>query len=168
MTFSMDRLLIMSAHWRSTEMLRYDTIHCYQLVSMLKIKNPKSLTSILSNLKNFHSPEVVGPVSETQLQSGWKFQSNNLVVKGVKPILFNQSWFKSWPIVYDADPALNQLWANVSCISCVLGWTFRPVIHFDQEKLLICQPGGRRGNISHCAQSDCHQSVLSVLCRPSK
>ena len=44
---------------------------------MLKIKNMtsisnigKQLTSILSNLTNFHSLEVVDRVSETQLQVG--------------------------------------------------------------------------------------------------
>ena len=49
----------------------------YQLLKMLKIKCDikrkeftKSLTSILSNLNNFHSLEVVCRVSETQLQVG--------------------------------------------------------------------------------------------------
>ena len=48
----------------------------YQLLNMLKIKCNinqqflKQLTSILSNLNNFHSLEVVDRVSETQLQVG--------------------------------------------------------------------------------------------------
>ena len=44
----------------------------YHLLNMLKIKWDiniwKQLTSILSNLNNFHSLEVVDRVSETQLQ----------------------------------------------------------------------------------------------------
>ena len=44
----------------------------------------KELTSILSNLNNFHSLEVVDRVSETQLQVGEKFKLNNLAVKGLK------------------------------------------------------------------------------------
>ena len=49
----------------------------YHRLNMLKIKNMRSissigkqLTSILSNLNNFHSLEVVDRVSETQLQVG--------------------------------------------------------------------------------------------------
>ena len=40
----------------------------YHILNMLKIW--KQLTSILSNLNNFHSLEVVDRVSETQLQVG--------------------------------------------------------------------------------------------------
>ena len=39
----------------------------------------EKLTSILSNLNNFHSLEVVDRVSETQFQVG----ENNLAVKGL-------------------------------------------------------------------------------------
>ena len=41
----------------------------------------KQLTSILSNLNNFHSLEVVDRVSETQLQVSEN--SDNLAVKGL-------------------------------------------------------------------------------------
>ena len=55
----------------------------YHLLNMLKIKCDinqqylkKKLTSILSNMNNFHSLEVVDRVSETQFQMGensdWK------------------------------------------------------------------------------------------------
>ena len=39
----------------------------YHILNMLRIKE---LTSILSNMNNFHSLEVVDRVSETQLQVG--------------------------------------------------------------------------------------------------
>ena len=49
----------------------------YHLLNMLKIKCDinqqylkKKLTSILSNMNNFHSLEVVDRVSETQFQMG--------------------------------------------------------------------------------------------------
>ena len=46
----------------------------YHLLNMLNIKceinEQQQLTSILSNLNNFHSLEVVDRVSETQLQVG--------------------------------------------------------------------------------------------------
>ena len=53
----------------------YEHIKCH-LLNMLKMKCDtnqrylKQLTSILSNLNNFHSLEVVDRVSETQLQVG--------------------------------------------------------------------------------------------------
>ena len=43
----------------------------------------KKLTSILSNLNNFRSLEVVDRVSETTSR-GWKFKLNNLAVKELK------------------------------------------------------------------------------------
>ena len=48
----------------------------YHILNMLKIKFDinqqylKTVTSILSNLNNFHSLEIVDRVSETQLQVG--------------------------------------------------------------------------------------------------
>ena len=45
----------------------------YHILNMSKIKcgiNQQEVTSILSNLDNFHSLEVVDRVSETQLQVG--------------------------------------------------------------------------------------------------
>ena len=49
----------------------------------------KSLTSILSNLKNFYSLEVIDRVSKTT-SSGWKFQINNSAVKGLMlDVVFN-------------------------------------------------------------------------------
>ena len=53
---------------------------------MLKInvtssrKIEKELTSILSNLNNFHSLEVVDRINETQIQVG---ENSNLAVKGL-------------------------------------------------------------------------------------
>ena len=46
-------------------------------------KISKSLNSILSNLSDFHSLEVVNRVSETQLQLGDKSCKINLAVKGL-------------------------------------------------------------------------------------
>ena len=48
----------------------------------------KELTSILSNLNNFHSLEVVDRVSETQLQVGENFKLNNLATKGLMGYFF--------------------------------------------------------------------------------
>ena len=55
---------------------------------MLKIKYDisqqylkRELTSILSNLNNFHSPEVVDRVSETQLQVG---ENSDLIIRRLK------------------------------------------------------------------------------------
>ena len=58
----------------------------YQLLNMLNIKRDisntisKSLTSIFSNLTDFHSLEIVNRVSETQLQVGENFQLNKSAV----------------------------------------------------------------------------------------
>ena len=66
----------------------------FHLLNMLKIKCDinqqylKQLTSILSNLNNFHSLEVVDRVSGTQLQVGENSDEIILAVKGLKHIFF--------------------------------------------------------------------------------
>ena len=62
----------------------------------------KELTSILSNLNNFHSLEVVDRVSETQLQVGSNSKLNNLAVKGLNSVKSPAQWcpMLSRPLFY--------------------------------------------------------------------
>ena len=56
----------------------------YHILNMLKIKcdiNKQELTSILSNLNDFHSLEVVDRVSETQLRVG---ENSNWIIRPLK------------------------------------------------------------------------------------
>ena len=88
----------------------------------------KQLTSILSNLNNFHSLEDVDCVSETQLQVGensdwiiWRLKGwtakyvtvGSLVLNNV-PFLIKRNW--SIYFVYSAifKPTLRQYWTNIA------------------------------------------------------
>ena len=52
-------------------------------------QDPKSLTSILPNLNNFHSFEVKDRVSETQLQMGGNFHLIIWRLTGVRGLVYD-------------------------------------------------------------------------------